>query len=93
MRKQSQWNRNDRTFEREIVEPSRFEKKAAQLKLTEDQYLGSRALKMWCRRNASMFYVPEYLVIAWDLNTEYRQSSSAADSLAAWWAKRQKVTA
>ena len=39
-----------------------FEQQAEKLGLRPDQYQASPELREWCRRNANIHYVPEYLL-------------------------------
>jgi len=48
--------------------PSDFERVAAHLKLSPDQYLSSPQLRAWVERNWRQKFVPEKLLKAWGLS-------------------------
>jgi len=48
--------------------PSDFERVAAHLKLSPDQYLSSPQLCVWVERNWRQKFVPEKLLKAWGLS-------------------------
>jgi len=48
--------------------PSDFERIAARLKLSPDQYLSSTKLRAWVERNWRQKFVPEKLLKAWGLS-------------------------
>jgi hypothetical protein len=47
--------------------PTEFELQVRHLGLTTPEYVTSAALKVWCRRNRSRVYVPEWLLEAWEM--------------------------
>ncbi|HEV2728487.1 MAG TPA: hypothetical protein VGV15_00520 [Terriglobales bacterium] len=44
-----------------------FELQVRQLRLTVGTYLFSAELRNWCERNRNRFYIPEWLLDAWDI--------------------------
>jgi hypothetical protein len=38
-----------------------------QLQLTPETYVFSDRLHTWCKRNRNRFYIPEWLLDAWDI--------------------------
>lgn len=47
--------------------PTEFEMQVRQLQLTPETYVFSQALHSWCERNRNQFYIPEWLIKAWNL--------------------------
>jgi len=47
-----------------------FEGIVKQLRLSPDQYIGSRLLRAWVQKNKDRKYVPLDLLTAWDLETK-----------------------
>jgi hypothetical protein len=45
-----------------------FEMQARQLHLTPDQYVASAHLRNWCERNKNQYYIPEWLLKAWNIS-------------------------
>ena len=45
-----------------------FETQVKQLHLTPDQYVASARLRKWCEENKNQYYVPEWLLKAWNLS-------------------------
>jgi hypothetical protein len=45
-----------------------FEMQACHLHLTPAEYVGSDQLRTWCERNRNYFYVPEWLLKAWNIS-------------------------
>ena len=57
--------------EQNVVSPiTEFEKKAIELQLAPDQYLGSADLRAWSAAHKNTRYVPEPLLKAWGLGSE-----------------------
>jgi len=52
------------------VLPTEFEMEVERLGLTKPEYVSSAALKRWCERNRNRFYVPEWLLAAWQMEVE-----------------------
>jgi hypothetical protein len=48
-----------------------FEMKVNELNLAPDQYLGSAELRAWSAAHKNTRYVPETLLKAWHLNSEF----------------------
>jgi len=48
---------------------TKFEQEVARLGLLPADYVGSAELKAWCSRNASIRWIPEYLLKTWGLTT------------------------
>ncbi len=44
-----------------------FEMQVRQLRLTVETYVSSAELRSWCERNRNRFYIPEWLLDAWDI--------------------------
>jgi len=44
-----------------------FELQVRQLGLTVETYVFSAELRNWCERNRDRFYIPEWLLDAWDI--------------------------
>ena len=51
-----------------VALPSAFEQVVKKLHLQPDQYLGSKELRNWAKRNMGRHFVPEYLLHSWDLH-------------------------
>jgi hypothetical protein len=47
-----------------------FEAEAARLALTIADYVGSPELKRWCNHNRNRVYVPEWLLVEWEMHVE-----------------------
>jgi hypothetical protein len=47
--------------------PTEFEMQVRRLQLTPETYVFSEALRNWCERNRNRFYIPEWLLDAWDI--------------------------
>ena len=47
--------------------PTEFELQVRQLRLTPETYTLSHELRKWCERNRNRFYIPEWLLGAWDI--------------------------
>ncbi len=45
-----------------------FELQAKHLHLTADQYVGSAHLRNWCEKNKNQYYIPEWLLKAWNMS-------------------------
>ena len=45
-----------------------FEMQARHLHLTPEQYSGSARLRRWCEENKNQYYVPEWLLKAWNIS-------------------------
>ena len=44
-----------------------FEIQVRQLQLAPEAYVFSDQLRIWCERNRNRFYIPEWLLGAWDI--------------------------
>lgn len=44
-----------------------FEVQVRQLRLTQQTCAGSRELRTWCERNRNRYYIPEWLLKAWEM--------------------------
>lgn len=49
---------------------TRFERKVKALGLTESEYVKSEALRAWVTKNRNLRYVPEDLLVAYDLTVD-----------------------
>jgi hypothetical protein len=47
--------------------PSAFEMEAKRLGLTPETYAASVQLRIWCQRNCTRSYVPEWLLKVWHI--------------------------
>jgi hypothetical protein len=45
-----------------------FEMQARHLHLTPDQYVASAHLRNWCEKNKNQYYIPEWLLKAWNIS-------------------------
>ncbi len=45
-----------------------FEMRAQELHLTPDQYVASAHLRDWCQKYKNQYYVPEWLLKAWNMS-------------------------
>ena len=52
-----------------------FEMQARQLQLTPEIYVFSDRLHTWCKGNRNRFYIPEWLLDAWDIHVDSDLSS------------------
>ncbi len=52
------------------VVPTEFEMRVRELKLTPEDYAGSRELKNWCVRNRNRVYIPEWLLGKWEMSVD-----------------------
>jgi len=53
-----------------VMPSTEFERFAASLKLKPDEYLGSKELREWALCNVRSHFVPEDLLLAWNLQAE-----------------------
>jgi hypothetical protein len=54
-----------------------FEMQVRQLQLTPETYVFSEQLRGWCERNRNRFYIPEWLLNAWDIRVDPYFSGAA----------------
>jgi hypothetical protein len=54
-----------------------FEMQVRQLQLTPEIYVFSPRLRSWCERNRNRFYIPEWLLDAWDIGVDPYFSGAA----------------
>jgi hypothetical protein len=54
-----------------------FEVQVRQLQLTPETYVFSDRLRNWCERNRNRFYIPEWLLDAWDIRVDPYFSGAA----------------
>ena len=54
-----------------------FEMQVGQLHLTQEHYVISAELRSWCERNRNRFYIPEWLLEAWDIHVDPDLSGAA----------------
>jgi hypothetical protein len=45
-----------------------FELQARHLHLAPDQYVASARLRRWCEENKNRYYIPEWLLKAWNMS-------------------------
>ena len=57
--------------------PTEFEMQTRQLHLTPETYVSSAELRSWCDRNRNRFYIPEWLLDAWDIPVDPYFSGAA----------------
>jgi hypothetical protein len=51
---------------------------AKHLHLIPDQYVASARLRKWCEENKNQFYVPEWLLKAWNISVNSDLSGAAS---------------
>jgi hypothetical protein len=56
--------------------PTEFEMQVRQLRLTEETYVYSEALRAWCERNRNRCYIPEWLLEEWRIPVDADLSGS-----------------
>jgi hypothetical protein len=54
-------------YVRVLFLPTEFEQQVEKLGLHPGEYQTSPQLRNWCRRNANIHYVPEYLLKLWGI--------------------------
>jgi hypothetical protein len=54
-----------------------FEMQVKQLHLTPEHYVISPQLHKWCEENRNRFYIPEWLLNAWDIRVDPYFSGAA----------------
>jgi hypothetical protein len=54
-----------------------FEMQVRQLQLTPETYVFSDQLRSWCERNRNRFYIPEWLLKAWNISVNSDLSGAA----------------
>jgi hypothetical protein len=54
-----------------------FEMQVRQLQLTPETYVFSDRLRSWCERNRNRFYIPEWLLKAWNISVNSDLSGAA----------------
>ena len=54
-----------------------FEMQVRQLHLAPEAYVFSDQLRNWCERNRNRFYIPEWLLNAWDIRVDPDLSGTA----------------
>ena len=59
------------------VVATEFEMQVRQLQLTVESYVFSAELQSWCERNRNRFYIPEWLLDAWDIPVDPDLSGAA----------------
>ena len=57
--------------------PTEFEMQVTQLQLAPEAYVFSEELRSWCERNRHRFYIPEWLLEAWNLPVAANLSGAA----------------
>ena len=45
-----------------------FEMQVRQLRLAPEEYVASAHLRKWCEQNKNQYYVPEWLLKAWNIS-------------------------
>jgi len=45
-----------------------FEMQARHLHLTQAEYVASSRLRQWCEANRNQYYIPEWLLKAWNIS-------------------------
>ena len=51
--------------------------RVSQLRLTAEKYVFSAELRGWCENNRNRFYIPEWLLKAWDITVDPNLSDAA----------------
>ena len=54
-----------------------FEMQVKQLRLAPDEYVVSAQLRKWCEVNKNQYYIPEWLLKAWNIAVDADLSGSA----------------
>jgi hypothetical protein len=54
-----------------------FELQVKQLRLTPETYVLSVELRRWCLQNRNRYYIPEWLLDAWNIHVNPEFSSAA----------------
>jgi hypothetical protein len=54
-----------------------FEMQVRNLHLTPDQYIASARLRKWCEENRNQYYIPEWLLKAWNISVNSDLSGAA----------------
>jgi hypothetical protein len=54
-----------------------FEMQARQLHLTPTEYVACSHLPNWCERNKNQYYIPEWLLKAWNISVDSDLSGAA----------------
>ena len=54
-----------------------FEMQVRQLHLIPEHYVVSTELRKWCKENRNRYYIPEWLLDAWDIRVDPYFSSAA----------------
>jgi hypothetical protein len=54
-----------------------FEMQVRHLQLAPEAYVFSDQLRGWCERNRNRFYIPEWLLKAWDMSVNSDLSGAA----------------
>ena len=54
-----------------------FEMQVRQLHLKPETYTSSAELRTWCERNRNIFYIPEWLLKAWNMSVNSDLSGAA----------------
>lgn len=62
-----------------VLRPTEFEQQVEKLSLGQAEYRTSPQLKDWCRRNARVRYVPEYLLVLWGIHVNDSLSQPIAE--------------
>ena len=57
--------------------PTEFDMQVSRLRLTQAQYVASTELRHWCEHHRNHFYVPEWLLEAWQIEVEDTFSGAA----------------
>ena len=50
--------------------PTAFEVQARELRLIPETYVYSSELRCWCEQNRNRYYIPEWLLNAWDMSVD-----------------------
>ena len=54
-----------------------FEMQVRQLRLAPEHYVASARLREWCEQNKNQYYIPEWLLKAWNMSVNSDLSGAA----------------
>jgi hypothetical protein len=54
-----------------------FEMQVRQLRLAPEHYVASARLRKWCEENKNQYYIPEWLLKAWNMSVNSDLSGAA----------------
>ena len=63
----SKWGSGGQPLQPTHAIATEFEAQVRQLGLTKETCAASKELRTWCERNRNRYYIPEWLLKAWEL--------------------------